>query len=1090
MLCATCGSDNPAVTKFCGNCGSELSNRCPACSADNPRGFKYCGECGFSLSRSSNGGRRALEEPEAYAREGERRHLTVLFSDLVNSTEIATRLDPEEWRELSADYRQVASEAVTRFGGYVAQYLGDGLVAYFGYPEAHDNDPEASIRAGLRIVDAVSALNRSSPAQTEHLELSVRVGIHAGAVVVGKGSDKGTDLFGETPNVAARVQAAAEPNSVVITAALHEMVSGLFTFQELGARQLKGVANPVQLYQVVGPTGIRGRLYAVAGRELTAFMGREEEMHLLLNRWHRVCGGEGQAALIVGEPGIGKSRLIHEFMICIKQMPHTWIEAACDQFSENTPLFAISQMLEQWLARQATDEHAERTRQLELSLNGAGLNLKEALPLMAEFLSLPQSEGFGAPLLAPEQKRRRLFATLAEWMFGAARQLPLVIALEDLHWADPSTLELIRILAEQNATLPLLLLCTARPEFRASWPMRSHHAQLTLNRLSDEQIRDMVQRVVASTAISQDTIEALVKRTTGVPLFVEELTRAVLDSRENEATPEIPVSLHDSLMARLDRLGPAKEVAQIGSVIGRQFSYQTLRALSPMPEEELQAALSRLCDAELLLVQGFPPDAAYTFKHALIQEAAYEALLKSRRRELHRKAAQAISEKFKDIATAQPELLARHWTAAGEIEAAIAAWTKAGDSARWRYAFKEAEEDYRQALAIVNTAPESSDRDAQELQLTSALLLALSVTKGYAAQETIEATTRARKLAESTGNFRRLFLAITGAGNAAVSAGDYRAAAELADRALDLAQGEGSPTSLAIAHRLQLETRFYRGDPVGAEQHFARGREFFADPRFKRGAGGFASSFGHAAFAAWAIGRADVALGRCREALANAREINSPFDQAFALIMEGVLQIQMREPEAAETAAGEAMALSDQHGFPQWGAIARIALGWARANTGRTSQGIALIREGLAAAMAIGARVCITIFLTSLAEAYALASALPEALETVEQALQANPEEIAFRPYAMTLRAELRFRSNQPEFAEADLREAVATARKMGAKSYELRAVTLLARWLASQAARDEARAMLRAIYDNFEQGFETRDLIEAKTLLDELADN
>jgi tetratricopeptide (TPR) repeat protein len=620
--------------------------------------------------------------------------------------------------------------------------------------------------------------------------------------------------------------------------------------------------------------------------------------------------------------------------------------------------------------------------------------------------------------------------------------------------------------------------------------MRSHHAQLTLNRLSDEQIRDMVQRVVARTEISPDTIEALVKRTTGVPLFVEELTRAVLDSRENEQAPEIPLSLHDSLMARLDRLGRAKEVAQIGSVIGRQFSYQILRALAPMPEEELQTALSRLCDAELLFVQGFPPDASYTFKHALIQEAAYEALLKSRRRELHRKAAQAISEKFKDIATPQYEPLARHLTAAGEKEAAIAAWTKAGDSARWRYAFKEAEEDYRQALAIVSTVPESSDRDAQELQLTSALLLALSVTKGYAAQETIEATTRARKLAESTGNFRRHFLAITGAGNTAVSAGDYRAAAELADRALDLAQDEGSPTSLAIAHRLQLESRFYCGDPVGAEQHFARGREFFADPRFKRGAGGFASSFGHAAFAAWAIGRADVALGRCSEALANAREINSPFDQAFALMMEGVLQIQMREPEKAETAAAEAMALSDQHGFPQLGAIARIALGWARANTGRTSQGIALIREGLAAATATGARVSITIFLTSLAEAYALAGALPEALETVEQALQANPKEIAFRPYAMRLRAELRFRSNQPELAEADLREAVATARKMGAKSYELRATTLLARWLASQGARDEARVMLRAIYGNFELGFKTRDLIEAKTLLDELGDN
>src|SRR6516225_3990544 len=474
MRCSKCGSDNREGRKFCANCGAALAVTCPKCGASNQPDEKFCGECGVALAQAA--GPTATEmTPIAISGGGERRHLTVLFCDLVGSTALAANLDPEEWRELVASYHQVAAEAISRFSGYVAKYLGDGVMAYFGWPEAHDNDAERAARAGLAILEAITGLNE----QPSHPKLSARVGIDSGTVVVGTGAGKDADVFGDVPNIAARVQAGAEPDTVLLSAATHRLISGLFVVEKIGARELKGVASTIELFRVVRPTGVRGRIGAA--RSLTPFVGREEELQLLLNRWERARAGEGQLALMIGEAGIGKSRLVAEFHERIRDTPHIWMESAGEQLFENTPFHATSEMLSQWLELQGATNAAEQIARLERALDSVGLKVDEAAPLVADLLQLPVGDRYQGTTLTPEQKRRRLLAALAEWLFGAASLQPVVMVVEDLHWLDPSTLDLQQVLAEQGATARLMLLYTARPQFRAQWPLRAHHTQVTLN---------------------------------------------------------------------------------------------------------------------------------------------------------------------------------------------------------------------------------------------------------------------------------------------------------------------------------------------------------------------------------------------------------------------------------------------------------------------------------------------------------------------------------------------------------------------------------------------------------------------------------
>jgi class 3 adenylate cyclase/tetratricopeptide (TPR) repeat protein len=1026
----------------------------------------------------------------------------VLFCDLVGSTEIAARLDPEEWREVVAGYHRAVAGAITRFGGYVAQYLGDGVMAFFGYPEAHDNDAERAARAGLAMLDAISKLG----GQPGHPKLAARVGIDSGAVVVGAGADKETDVFGEAPNIAARVQAAAEPGTVLITDAVHRLVSGLFVVESRGASRLKGIERPIQLYKVVRPSGVRGRLEAAATvRGLTPFVGREDELLLLKNRWERTLEGEGQVVLVIGEAGIGKSRLLQRFHELIPDAPHPWLEAAAAPFFQNTPFHAIAELLRQLVGQAslpATDTRAARATangsaaqldtnehlaQLESALLMVGLKPAEAIPLIAPLLNLPASAKYSPPPIPPEQQRRRLLAMLVEWVLGAARAKPLTIKLEDLHWADASTLEVVQLLVEQGPTAHLLLLCTARPEFHPQWPLRAHHTQITLNRLSARNVREMIAQVVARHALTGETVDTVIERTGGVPLFVEELTHALLESGSAKlAGREIPVTLHDSLMARLDRLGPAKEVIQIGAVIGGEFSYELLHAVHPVGAEDLQAALRSATDAELVYVRGITPEATYQFKHALIRDAAYEALLKSRRKELHGQVARTIDEQFPVLREAHPEVLARHWTEAGETAQAIAEWTRAGKAAESHHAFKEAQQSYEQALGLLSLLPESVERDLHELELRQSIIRMLVITSGTTSPESVDARVRAIALAKKSGNLSQLVSLMHATGYAAWSAGDYESAATLADEALELALRDGNPTNLGLVYRLQVTVRNSRGDLAGAEEHFARGLKFFEDvaiwplPLFRL------IPFGVASWNAWMLGQADLAHERVARLMAETNQ-NNPAEVAWSGSIGSVTYLLLREHERTEMLAARALELAEKHKMPQIAGFARCDLGQARAWLGRPSEGVALIRQGIAGMAALGTHH--DVYIVFLAESQALSGAIGDALETIEPVLQPNrPDANIIRPEAFRLRGELQMKQGRREPAEADFCTALTLARSMGAKSWELRAATSLARLLRDTGRRDEARTMLAEIYNWFTEGFDTVDLKEAKALLDELS--
>ena len=621
----------------------------------------------------------------------ERRPITVMFCDLAGSTSLAAKLDAEDWRNLVNAYLDQASAAVVDFGGHVLKKLGDGLMALFGYPHAQENDAERAVRAALAIQHALADLNARS-ARSGAPELSARIGLECGSVVV----DAAGEVFGDAPNFAARVQAVAEPGTVLITASVQRQTSGLFVAEDRGAHELKGVSEPLTLYRIVRASGGGRRSGA---RALTSFVGREEDIGTLLRRWDRVRAGEGQFVLIVGEPGLGKSRLIEEFHTRLGETPHTWTECSSSQLLQNTPLHPLAE----WgRLRFGEDLPAEqRLADLENTLRLVGLDVGEYAPLIAPLVDIPLPKERAAKF-APEELRRRQLAAVTAWFLAGARTQPVVLAFEDLHWADPTSLDLIQSLAERGAQAPLLVVATTRPEFRAPWGMRSHHAVVALAPLDRTEVRRMVGDIAAQHALPQEVVERVSERTGGVPLFVEEVTRLLVE-RGDTGSQGVPPTLQQSLAARLDRLGEAREVAQIGAVLGRDFAYELLRDVAGLDESALQPALERLTKVDLLFVEGAPPQANYRFKHALIQDAAYDSLLKSRRQALHRRAAELLRDN-PDRATAEPEVIAHHFAQGGLDDLAVEWWGKAGDQALRRSAFQE-------AIAHLGKAIEMADKE-------------------------------------------------------------------------------------------------------------------------------------------------------------------------------------------------------------------------------------------------------------------------------------------------------------------------------------------------------------------------------------------
>jgi class 3 adenylate cyclase/predicted ATPase len=1052
----------------------------------------------------------------------------VLFCDLVDSTSIAAKLDPEEWRELAADYQRTSAQAIERFGGRVAKYLGDGVMAYFGWPEAQGDDPERAVRAGLAILETISKLNE----QLTDVKLSARVGIDSGVVVIGTGGGDEFEAFGDSPNIAARVQAAAARDMVLITEATHRLVSGLFVVEERGAYTVKGIEQPLQLYRVVQPSGVRGRLEALAAtHDLTPFIGRENELRLLGDHWQHVRDGDGHLLLIIGEPGIGKSRLIRRFHERIAGTPHTWIEVTAAPFFRNTPLYPVSENLRRAFSRRGDESLEEQLAQLESSLVLAGLNPSEAIPLIAPLLNLELPAKFRRSGLSAEHQRRRLLALLVEWLVGLARVQPIVMVTEDLHWVDPSTLELIQMLVEQGPTPQLLLLCTARPEFRAPWTPNSNHTQITLSQLSLRNARLIVEQLAAQKGLTQKTIDAVVERAGGVPLFVEELTRAVLESSDNDLIKRvIPVSLNDLLMARLDRLGAAKDIAQLGAVIGGEFSYELIRAVNPIPDEDLQHALGILTEAELLYANGAAPNATYLFKHALIRDAAYEALLRSQRKELHSRIAEVLVRQFAETVASAPELVAHHYTEAGLISRAVPYWHRAGEIASQRSAHAEAISHLSKGLELLKTLPDTSERVQHELTLQIAIGAPLIAAKGYTAPEVEHTYARALELCRQIGEPSQLFPVLWGLSAFYGVRAELATARELSEQLLRMAQRERDPALLLAAHHALGQYLYFQGDFASAREHFEQGvglydRRQHSSLAFVYGQDPGMACLSYLAWTLWFLGYAGQALERSREALTLAQGLSHPVSLAFAQAFAAALHQLRGEIHLSQERAEAAISLSSEQGFQYWLTVGTLYRGWAVAERGQRDEGTSQIRHGLDTLGAIGANLGQPYFLARLAGAYEKAgqaeeglAALTDALATLEETGERFYEAEIYRLKGDLTLAESRVQgvglsvTKAPQFtvqrskiptpsthcrtpvsqeeaqAEANFLKAIKTARIQQAKSLELRAATSLSRLWLRQSKNGEAYRMLAEIYAWFTEGFDTADLKEAKALLDELS--
>ena len=991
----------------------------------------------------------------------ERRHVTVLSCTLVRAPGAATSVDPEEWRAIVTDYRRAAQQSIEQFDGHVSSGPGNAVAAYFGFPRAREDAAERAVRAGLAVVESIDALARQS---THELRLSAQIGIHSGGVVVGRTEDGATEMFGDASDVAAFVQGQAAAGTVLITPAVLELVEGRIESEPYREVDLHG--SEVLIHRA---TGVRRSGRGRPLRPVTPFVGREQETQLLLDRFRRARSSDGQFVLVSGEPGIGKSRLIAELEVRLAEgfetHPHRWIECGGAALFANTPFHALTAMLVEGLKLQAL-EPVQSIEVLERVLDRTELRLVEAVPLIAGLLNIPVPSHYPKLIFSPDQRRRRLFAVALEWIFSTRPEEPLVVVVEDLHWVDPSTLELVQMLAEQGATAPLLLVCTARPEFQPPWAARSHHTRIDLPRLNSAETRELV-RAATNAELQPDAVDVVIARSDGIPLFAEELARLMLEPKARSDPRQIPTTLRDSLSARLDGLDQAKGVAQLCAVLGREFTYDLLREISPLPDAELQSALAKLADAELILERGVPPDASYRFRHTLIQDAAYEALLKSERRELHARVAKTISERCPEVAASQPELLARHWTDAGETELAIAAWIKAAAAARARQAHREAEEGIRCALELLATLPESPERDVREMELVSDLGSALQILRGEAAPEAVAALVRCRALAEKGGSIKRQIAVLLQTCSQTMVTGNVREAALLADQLLELAKREGSDASLAPAHQIRFFAAHYLGDFESADLHYAAWRRIW-EPGGQMLTYRVRDGLTFASLRALFAGYDDVARERFREADECARGTGDPYEIAGARAYEAVMHSQLEEFASAEVCASESLVICEERGLGALAAIARTALGRAWTDRGRAPEGLALMRRGIAELIAFDYWLPVPGLKYTYSRACSVDGQHAEALVAVEEGLRFNPYELAYRPEGLIARGTARFALGQTDLAVRDFIDAIELAQHTRARLSELRAATALATLLRSKGEVQAARDVLKTIHTWF----------------------
>lgn len=1037
---------------------------------------------------------------------GERRQLTVMFCDLVGSTAMSTVLDPEELHALITAYRKACCDVVARYEGHVAQYLGDGLMIYFGWPIAHEDDAERGVLAALEMVQAVKAINSAKP-------LAVRIGLATGFVVVGDtlqdGNAESRLAVGETPNLAARLQALARPGEVVIAPATRRLLADAFSLTDLGALPLKGIAQPVRLWRVDEVLRSEGRFKAAhGGKGMAPLVGRDEESKLLERRWQQARGGEGQAVLVGGQPGIGKSRLIQGLREGIIE-PHGVLHYQCSPYHLNSPLHPFIDQLELSAGFARDDAPDKRLDKLEATLEGSTRQMPEVAPLFAALLSLP-TERYAPLHLSPRRQKEKTIEALAGRVGFLASQRPLLMLVEDVHWIDPTSQELLDRLIPRLAGLPVFLVMTCRLEALQSWSGQSAVTSLTLNRLGRNQGAQLVETVTGGKSLPPEVLAEILGRTDGVPLFVQELTRSVIESgllREEgdhyalqgslEALA-IPASLRDSLMARLDRLGPVKELAQIGSCIGREFSYDLIERISRLAVERLTASLETLVRAGLVSRSDSPPNSKYTFTHALVQDAAYDSLLKTTRSELHGRIAHVIENDFADRVAKAPEWLAHHHTQAGQLTKAIPLWRKAGSIAVGRVAMKEAVAHFQKGLTLIEQLPPSEERDSLELSIREPLNAAWTGLRGWAAPEVGVNAAAILRLAESGRNAQSLLLATWWVWTSTITQGRIADSLQWVDRLLAGGAGSGDMDLQIFGHATAMVHHLLNGRLVESREQADR---IFAlyDPRH---AERWVQLMGHemrtfievyACQLLWMLGFPDQARQLSDQARTHAHGDGHAFNLVWTLTFSAYVFAYRREPDRFLERVAEADHLAREQGLAFiYEVSVPQARGLAELQSGRPRAAIALLRQGIERWTRTGGNVRVPFLKSALAEALALDGDTDAAMELINECLEQieRPagQERLWLAEVLRIKGWILTRQGRDEEAEVQLRASIECAQAQQAKSWELRSSVALATLMAERGQRDAARDLLSPIYGWFTEGTDTKDLIEARVLLEGLS--
>jgi class 3 adenylate cyclase/predicted ATPase len=1056
----------------------------------------------------------ATPEPAAEAEpklqdSAERRQVTVMFSDIVGSTSLSARMDPEDLRDVISAYQKCVAETVHRFDGFVARYMGDGVLVYFGYPQAHEDDADRAVRAGLELITAVTALKSRASLQT-------RVGIATGLVVVGdligSGDTQERSMVGETPNLAARLQGIAGPNMVVICDSTRKLLGNLFELEHLGPKDLKGISGLARAWAALRATSVASRFEALHATGMTALVGREEESELLLRRWLRAKSGEGQVVLLSGEAGIGKSRLTAALLEGVAAEPHTRLRYFCSPQHTDSAFYPIIGQMERAAGLVPDDTPQARLDKLDAMLARTSTSAEDAA-LIAEMLSLPNDRRYPAVQLTPEQRRQRTLDALISQLQALTRSSPVLMTFEDAHWSDPTSLEAFGRSVDRIATLRVMLIVTFRPEFDSPWIGRPHVTALTINRLAQREAGTIIDHLVGSHVLPASIRQDIIDRTDGIPLFVEEMTKAVLEAESEDAVERIaaavplpalavPASLHASLMARLDRLGVAKEVAQIGAAIGRTFSHSLLAAVARQPEVELESAIDRLIAAGLLFRQGVPPHATYLFKHALVRDTAYGTLLRRPRAALHARIADTLESQFPDVAERQPELLARHFTEAGLIDKAAVLWGKAGQRSLERSALVEAAEQLTRALAQIAALPGTPALRREQIKLQVALITPLMHVKGYAASETKAAAERARVLIEQAETLGEppedpllLFSVLHSFWTASFVAFNGDALRELAGQFLTLAEKQKATVPLMIGHRI-MGSVLHTGAFAVGRAHLDRAIALYDPAKHRPLATRFGqdvrvAALSYRSWALWLLGYPEAALSDTSRALKDARSIGQAATLMYALVHAWFTHIQCGNYAVANAEADELVSLAEEKDALFWKALGISVQGCLLVLTGKAKDAVQLITSGMTALRSTGSTLWMPLHFPYLARAYAELGQFNDACRCIDEAMAAA-EKAKERwheadIYRMAGEIVLMSPESDAEKAEAYFERALAVACEQQAKSWELRAAMSLARLWRDQGKRDEARDLLAPVYGWFTEGFDSLDLKEAKALLGEL---